>query len=152
MLACLRQAPSRSWIPTFSGESYLATCRFRTSANDRKGAACTQMESSDVGPQSQKLGASGRDHVARWTLKYHFGAKSWREMTRGLAGVWCAALLDSAAVERQLLLPSARRPGLRSTTAGLPPAPQERAKARVWASSASHRDARVDAVTPPLAG
>ena len=63
-----------------------------------------------------------------------------------------AALLDSAAVERQLLLPSARRPGLRITTAGLPPAPQERAKARVWASSASHRDARVDAVTPPLAG
>ena len=63
-----------------------------------------------------------------------------------------AALLDSAAVERQLLLPSARRPGLRSTTAGLPPAPQERAKARVWASSASHRDARVDAATPPLAG
>ena len=70
---------------------------------------------------------------------------AWRE-----CGV--AALLDSAAVERQLLLPSARRPGLRSTTAGLPPAPQERAKARVWASSASHRDARVDAVTPPLAG
>ena len=46
-------------------------------------------ESSDVGPQSQKLGASGRDHVARWTLKYHFGAESWRKMTRGLAGVWC---------------------------------------------------------------
>ena len=118
------------------------------SANDWKGAACTQMESSMCAPQSQKLGASGRDHVARWTLKCHFGAKSWREMTRGLAGVWCTAVLDSAAVERQLLLPSARRPGLRSTTAGLPPAPQERAKARVWASSASRRDARVDAVTP----
>ena len=66
---------------------------------------------------------------------------AWRE-----CGV--AALLASAAVERQLLLPSARRPGLRSTTASLPPAPQERAKARVWASSASRRDARVDAVTP----
>ena len=70
-------------------KSYLVRPRFRISANDRKGAACTQMESSDVGPQSQKLGASGRDHVARWTLKCHFGAKSWREMTRGLAGVWC---------------------------------------------------------------
>ncbi|EOD25666.1 hypothetical protein EMIHUDRAFT_450338 [Emiliania huxleyi CCMP1516] len=30
--------------------------------------------------------------------------------------------------------------------------PSERAEARVWASSASHRDVRVDAVTPPLAG
>ena len=105
-----------------------------------------------MGPQSQKLGASGRDHVARWTLKCHFGAKSWREMTRAWRECGVVALLDSVAVERQLLLPSARRPGLRSTTAGLPPAPQERAKARVWASSASHRDARVDAVTPPLAG
>ena len=73
---------------TFYSKSYLAACRFRIS-NDRKGAACTQMEPCDVGPHSQKLGASGRDHVARWTLKCHFGAKSWREMTRGLAGVWC---------------------------------------------------------------
>ena len=110
------------------------------------------MEPCDVGPHSQKLGASGRDHVARWTLKCHFGAKSWREMTRAWRECGVVALLDSVAVERQLLLPSARRPGLRSTTAGLPLAPQERAKARVWASSASHRDARVDAVTPPLAG
>ena len=109
---------------TFSWKSYLVRPRFRISANDRKGAARTQMESSMCAPQSQKLGASGRDHVARWTLKCHFGAKSWREMTRVLAGEWCAAPLASAAVERQLLLPSTRRPGLRSTSAGLPPAPQ----------------------------
>ena len=87
-----RHGTSERILGPYSRESYLEACRFGTSANDRKGAFCTQMESSMCAPQSQKLGASGRDHVARWTLKCHFGAKSWREMTRGLAGVWCTWL------------------------------------------------------------